>query len=94
LNTTPQHKHSQYRPLQRWFDNKGELNMSISFHNHSPPRPVRLLICAVLACAITGVTTQVIVSSANHLQYGVVVSGVAAAMQADAGQHRGVARAS
>ena len=68
--------------------------MSISFHNHNPPRPVRLLICAALACAVTGVTTQVIVSSANHLEYGVVASGVAAAMQADAGRHERVASAS
>jgi hypothetical protein len=43
------------------------------------------LICAALACAITGVTTEVIVSSANHLEYGIGASGVTATVQADAG---------
>jgi hypothetical protein len=67
--------------------------MYTRIHNYSPARSVRLLICAALACAITGVTTQVIVSSANHLEYGVAAGGMAAAVQADAGQHSGVTRA-
>jgi hypothetical protein len=53
--------------------------MNIRIHNHSPARPVRLLICAVLACAITGLTTQVIVGSANQLEYGTGASVVASA---------------
>jgi len=60
---------------------------------HNPARPVRLLICAALACAITGVTTQLIVSSANHLEYGMTASGLAADVQANAGLHNAVARA-
>jgi hypothetical protein len=66
--------------------------MYTRIHNHSPARSVRLLICAALACAITGVTTQVIVSSANHLEYGVAAGGMAA-VQADAGQLSVVTRA-
>jgi|HubBroStandDraft_4_1064222.scaffolds.fasta_scaffold1129629_2 hypothetical protein len=67
--------------------------MYTRIHNHHPARPLRLLICAALACAITGVTTQVIVSSANHLEYGMAASGLAAAVQADAGLHSVLARA-
>jgi hypothetical protein len=52
--------------------------MNIRIHNQNAARPVRLLICAALACAITGVTTEVIVSSANHLEYGIGASGVTA----------------
>jgi hypothetical protein len=68
--------------------------MNTSLHHHNPHRSVRLLICAALACAITGVTTQVIVSSANHLEYGMAASGVAAAAHADAGPGVVVASAS
>jgi hypothetical protein len=53
--------------------------MNIRIYNHSPARSVRLLICAVLACAITGLTTQIIVSSANQLEYGTGTSVVASA---------------
>ena len=34
-------------------------------------KPLRLMICAALAIAITGLTTQVIVSSAGQHEYGV-----------------------
>jgi hypothetical protein len=67
--------------------------MYTRIHNHHPARPLRLLICAALACAITAVTTQVIVSSANHLEYGVAAGPVAAAVPADAGQASAVTRA-
>jgi hypothetical protein len=67
--------------------------MYTRIHSHNPARPLRLLICAALACAITGVTTQVIVSSANQLEYGMAAGGSAAAAQADAGLHRVVAGA-
>jgi hypothetical protein len=60
--------------------------MNIRIYGTNPARPVRLLICAALACAITGVTTEVIVSSANHLEYGIGASGVTATVQADARQ--------
>ena len=50
--------------------------MNTSIHSHNRARSLRLLICAALACAITGVTTQVIVGSANHLEYGVAASSV------------------
>jgi hypothetical protein len=67
--------------------------MNIRIHPHSPARPVRLLICAALACAITGVTTEVIVSSANQLEYGMGSSNTAAALHADAAQSSVTARA-
>lgn len=60
--------------------------MNIRIYDRNPARPVRLLICAALACAITGVTTEVIVSSANQLEYGVSPRGVTAIVQADAAQ--------
>jgi hypothetical protein len=63
-------------------------------HNRNAARAVRLLICAALACAITGVTTQAIVSSANHLEYGMAASDATAAVQADTGRHSGLASAS
>jgi hypothetical protein len=69
------------------------MDMNIGTHHHNPARSVRLLICAALACAITGVTTQVIVSSANHLEYGMAASGMTAALHSDAGQRLAVASA-
>jgi hypothetical protein len=69
------------------------MKMNIGIHHHNPARSVRLLICAALACAITGVTTQVIVGSANHLEYGMAASGMTAALQSDAGQRLAVASA-
>ena len=67
--------------------------MNNAIHHHNPGRSVRLLICAALACAITGVTTQVIVSSANHLEYGMAAGGMTAALHADAGQRQAEASA-
>jgi hypothetical protein len=69
------------------------MNMNAGIHHHSPARSVRLLICAALACAITGVTTQVIVGSANHLEYGMAASGMTAALHSDAGQRLAVTSA-
>jgi hypothetical protein len=44
----------------------------MNIHTQKPilGKPLRLLLCAALACAITSVTTQVIVSSAGQPEYG------------------------
>jgi hypothetical protein len=69
--------------------------MNLSIHNQNPARSLRLLICAALACAITGVTAQVIISSANQLDYRVAAtSAPPTAATADAGQPLLVASAS
>jgi hypothetical protein len=38
-------------------------------HRHTLGKPLRLMICATLAIAMTGLTTQVIVRSAGEHQY-------------------------
>ena len=44
----------------------------MNIHTQKPilGKPLRLLLCAALACAITSITTQVIVSSAGQPEYG------------------------
>jgi hypothetical protein len=61
--------------------------MSAQIQDHSFARPVRLLICAALACAITGLATQVIVRSAGQHEYAIartatLPAGAAAAASA------------
>jgi hypothetical protein len=43
--------------------------MNANIRIHRLGRPVRLLICAALALAITAVTTQVIIRSASQHEY-------------------------
>ncbi|HEY1725251.1 MAG TPA: hypothetical protein VGF89_07505 [Steroidobacteraceae bacterium] len=61
------------------------MNTSIAIF---PARPARLAICAVLAVAITGLTTQTIVRSAGQHQYGLdaVQAPAAAVIAAEPGR--------
>jgi hypothetical protein len=69
--------------------------MRANLHYQTPGRTVRLLICAALACAITALTTQVIISSASHLEYGIAASTApVAAAASDTARHMLVASAS
>jgi hypothetical protein len=45
--------------------------MTSSNQNHIVSKPLRIAVCAALAIALTGITTQVIVSSAGQHEYGV-----------------------
>jgi len=56
--------------------------MSANIQNQSFGKPVRLIVCAAVACAITGVTTQVIISSAGDHEYEIAWTTPSAAVAA------------
>jgi hypothetical protein len=43
--------------------------MNSNSHGQTPGKPLQLVICATLAVAMTGLTTQVIIRSAGQHQY-------------------------
>jgi hypothetical protein len=56
--------------------------MSANIQNQSFGKPVRLIVCDAVACAITGVTTQVIISSAGDHEYEIASTTPSAAVAA------------